>query len=90
MEAKKTVEKLPSERSDTMSMSVSRMDSTNSGLRSEACVDKNSGKDATATSNWKVVTARALKDLHADSPFFASNLSRPLPCFAAKGKGKLK
>jgi hypothetical protein len=82
MAANSLTEKLPSARSDTMSMSTSPMDSTNSGLRSEACANKNLGKD---TSNWKVVTALALKDLHKDSPFFASNPSRPLPCFDAKG-----
>jgi serine/threonine protein kinase len=56
--AKSLLEKFPSDRSDTIS--ISPMDMTNSGLR------------------------LALEDLHADSPFFASNPSRALPCFDAR------
>jgi serine/threonine protein kinase len=79
MVAKSLLEKFPSDRSDTMSMSP--MDMTNSGLRSGASANKNCAKD---TLDWKVVTPLALEDLHADSPFFASNPSRALPCFDAR------
>jgi hypothetical protein len=72
---------------DTTNVSSSPMDTTNSGLRSEGYASKSRGKDA---SDWQVVTAFALEDLHADSPFFASNPSRPLPSFDAKGKENLR
>jgi hypothetical protein len=83
MVAKSLLEKAPSDRSDTIS--ISPMDLTNSGLRSGANANKNyCGKDK---SDWKVVTPLALEDLRADSPFFAANPTRVLPCFDAKGEG---
>jgi hypothetical protein len=83
MAAKSPLEKVPSDRSDTIS--TLPMDLTNSGQRSGAYANKNC--DDEDMNDWKVVTSLALKDLRADSPFFASSPSTALPCFDAKGEG---
>jgi hypothetical protein len=70
------LERLSSVRGDTMSTSF--MD--HSGLRP----NKNCGSIKT----WKKVTVSVLDDIHADSPFFASSPSRPLPFFGVKGERK--
>lgn len=82
MAAKSLLEKIPSDRSDTIS--TSPMDFTNNAQRSEAYANKTCGKET--SDHWKVVTSLALKKLHADSSFFASSPSRALPCFDAKGE----
>jgi hypothetical protein len=86
MVARSILEKVPSDRiSDTISMDLTNSGQRRTQTRAGAYANKNyCGKDA---SDWKVVTPLALEDLRADSPFFASNPSRVLPCFDAKGEG---
>jgi hypothetical protein len=90
MVAKTPLEKIPSDRTGSDTVSISPMDMTNSRLRSGASANKKCGKDTTTTRDWKEVAPLALEDLHADSPFFASNPPRTLPCFDTRGERTLR